>query len=158
MLNFHSICPLWCLPAKGSAWRKPARTFFCLGFFFALSLFPSFFSSFLFHPLPTHPPLRLFHLHFISLITLLRLQPILCQALTSACWFPSRFVHALATLKNHPLVSLSTCQRKPLKTESVENLSMYSSCVRDLDHHLPLKLQSFRFTSKPCSIHSKSCG
>lgn len=74
--------------------------FFLFGLF--LRSFPLSFSSFLFHPLPTHPPFRPFHLHFINLDTLLRPQTIFCQALTSACWFPTRFVRALATLVSRP--------------------------------------------------------
>lgn len=57
------------------------------------------------------------------------------------CWFLSQLPE-------------KATQRK----ESVANLSMYSSCVRDFEHHLPLKLQQFRSELKPCSIHSKSCG
>ncbi|KAI2818329.1 hypothetical protein CBS63078_8285 [Aspergillus niger] len=47
--------------------------------------------------------------------TLLRIESSLRQAITFACWFPTRFVHAQTTLKNHALVSLSSCRRKPLK-------------------------------------------
>lgn len=58
------------------------------------------------------------------------------------------------------LVSLFLCWRKPRQPiqELSDNLSMYSSCVRDFEHHLPPKLQPFRFALKPCSFHSKSCG
>ena len=58
--------------------------------------------------------------------------------------------------KNLPPGLSPPYQRKP--SRFVENLSMYSPCAKVSEYHLPLKLQTFRNASKPCSIHSRSCG
>ncbi|RAK96345.1 uncharacterized protein BO80DRAFT_230930 [Aspergillus ibericus CBS 121593] len=75
------------LPGQRLGLAQIGSDFFLFGLF--LRSFPLssslLLSSFLFHPLPTHPPFRLFIAIFISLITLLRPQLIFCQAFTSAC-------------------------------------------------------------------------
>ncbi|KAL3416377.1 hypothetical protein V8F44DRAFT_630542 [Aspergillus fumigatus] len=128
---------------------------------FCLALvFPRFASLLLPHSLTQlsthfiHP--HLLHHLIIQLLTLFLIRSLAnrpppqslgsdftCLSLSrrTICWFLSQLPE-------------KATQRK----ESVANLSMYSSCVRDFEHHLPLKLQQFRSELKPCSIHSKSCG
>ena len=59
------------------------------------------------------------------------------------------------SLLRTPLVVLAPKRNQPRK--STADLFMYSSSVHHFEHHLPLKLQTFR-APKPCSIHLRSCG
>lgn len=115
--------------------------------------------------------------HEFSHLANLHLRWKSASLVSSVYWFLSavrHFVIESVTEKSDSLSSItekaicwfsSSYQRKPPKThrppqrkELFDNLSMYSSCVRNFEYHLPHKLQTFRYVPKPCSFHSKSCG
>lgn len=83
--------------------------------------------------------------------------------------------HWLVWLRHHHLFQAPATQFSSSNSDSLKNTFgrsrpkrisprksaadsfMYSSSVQHFEHHLPLKLQTFR-APKPCSIHLRSCG